>query len=437
MAMARQRGFVKTLRYNIVTTDKVSALLDNTVSVYKEVVTYYLHVFQENLHIIDSSQWLRMAEMLTHQTKSNPNPKYDYDSTFPHFPSGLRRAAISDAYGLACSWQTNYKRWQKRKQKIAEKNIKRLSEGKKPVRFREHPPLFPTEARDWPTYYDTECRILDEHHILLKVYTGKAYARRKVALFQPMVIPEGYEAGSPKLILKPNGWQLHIPVFLKRQTGLTKVVNLINDPDTRICCVDLGINRHAVMTIQDVNGRVLATRIISGKQDNHRRKRYLEKISRLQKQTKMTPEGQSFAKDLWTKVRNFNNNIAHQVSRQIVDFAKQHGVKIIVFEYLTNLRPENGTRSRRLNRKMAHWVKGRIFRYTQYKGLHTGIVTCRVSPKNTSARCPYCGMLTIERYSESGHGVDLARCSNCGIHGVNSDFVGSYGIGTNFRVKHL
>jgi IS605 OrfB family transposase len=273
---------------------------------------------------------------------------------------------------------------------------------------------------------------------IMSVPCGHAMLGRVVnALGQPMVIPEGYEAGSPKLILKPNGWQLHIPVFLKRQTGLTKVVNLINDPDTRICCVDLGINRHAVMTIQDVNGRVLATRIISGKQDNHRRKRYLEKISRLQKQTKMTPEGQSFAKDLWTKVRNFNNNIAHQVSRQIVDFAKQHGVKIIVFEYLTNLRPENGTRSRRLNRKMAHWVKGRIFQYTQYKGLHTGIVTCRVSPKNTSARCPYCGMLTIERYSESGHGVDLARCSNCGIHGVNSDFVGSYGIGTNFRVKHL
>lgn len=409
--------------------------MNNTVSLYQDVVAYYLHIFQENLHIINNSQWLRIAETLTHQTKNNPNPKYNYDSIFPRFPSGLRRAAISDAYGKACAWQSNYKRWQNRKQKIAKKNAKRLSAGKKIIAFKERPPLFPDKTWDWPTYYDTEYRILDNHHVLLKVYTGNSYTYRKVALFQPIIIPQGYKAGSPKLIRKPNGWQLHIPIFLQLRTGLTKITNLTSDPYTRICCVDLGINRHAVMTIQDINGRVLATRIISGKQDNHRRKRYLEKISRLQRQTKVIPEGQLFAKDIWTKIRNFNNNIAHRVSRQIVDFSQQHGAKIIVFEHLTNLQPKKGTKSKRLNRKMAHWVKGRIFRYTQYKGLHTGIVTCRVTPKNTSSRCPYCEMLTIERYSENGHGVDLARCSNCGIYGVNSDFVGSYGIGTNFRAK--
>ena len=135
MAIAEQRRFTKTLRYNIVTTEKVSALMDNTVSLYQNVVAYYLRVFQENLHVIGNSQWLRIAEMLTHQTKSNPNPKYDYDSMFPRFPSGFRRAAISDAYGIACSWQANYKRWQKRKQRVAEKNAKRLSEGKNPITF--------------------------------------------------------------------------------------------------------------------------------------------------------------------------------------------------------------------------------------------------------------------------------------------------------------
>ena len=197
------------------------------------------------------------------------------------------------------------------------------------------------------------------------------------------------------------------------------------------------MNRHAAMTIQDTRGRVYAAEFISGAKDNHLRKRYLEKIVNLQMQTGIIPKGERFAKDLWNKVSNLNDDIAHRVSRKIVDFAKQHGAKIIIFEYLDNLKPTKGSKSRWLNQKFNHWVKSRIFRYTRYKALHEGIITCRVSPKNTSARCPYCGMLTIQRYSDGRkNGVDLAKCTNCGMHGVNSDFVGSLGIGTAFRLKY-
>ena len=167
---------------------------------------------------------------------------------------------------------------------------------------------------------------------------------------------------------------------------------------------------------------------------------HLEKIVKLQRQTKTIPEGERFARDLWDKMSNFNNDIAHQVSRQIVEFAKQHGAIIIIFEHLDNLKPSKGTKSHWLNQKFIFWVKGRIFRYTRYKALHEGIITCRVSPKNTSARCPYCGMLTIRRYNIRGgketSGVDLAKCANCKVHGVNSDYVGSLGIGANFRFKY-
>ncbi|MEW6244659.1 MAG: IS200/IS605 family accessory protein TnpB-related protein [Bacillota bacterium] len=122
-----------------------------------------------------------------------------------------------------------------------------------------------------------------------------------------------------------------------------------------------------------------------------------------------------------------NDDIAHRVSRQIVDFARHHGAKIIVFEYLGNLKLSKGTKSRCLNRRFNHWVKGRIFRYTQYKALHEGIIACRVSAQSTSARCPYCGMLTIQRYNKEQNGkgsssVDLEKCTNCGVRDVNSDF---------------
>lgn len=65
--------------------------------------------------------------------------------------------------------------------------------------------------------------------------------------------------------------------------------------------------------------------------------------------TGVAPEGERFAKDLWDKVSNFNDNIAHQVFRKVLDFAARHGARVIVFEHLGNLRPEKDTKSRKLN----------------------------------------------------------------------------------------
>jgi putative transposase len=430
------KGFVKTMRYKVAVPDDISVQMLTTVEQYRSVVAYYLQFFQNNLDILDSKYWLRKTEALTHHTKDNPSPKYDFDYLYPRYPSGFRRAAISDAFGLALAWRSNYHRWQKQRQEQEEKNLKRIAMGKKPIAFKDHPPLYPYQTTDWPSFYGTECRILDSSHIKLKLYTGSAYTYRRVRLIEPINIPEGYKSGSPTLVYKPSGWELHIPIALQERLHLSKITDSVKNADLKICAVDRGINNHVVMTIQDTKGRVYATRIISGTRDNHLRKRYLEKIARLQRQSGSIPKDEFFAKDLWNKVRNFNDNIAHTVSRQIVNFAKKYGAAIIVFEYLKSLKPTKGTKSRKLNHKLGYWVKGRVLKYTKYKAIFEGIVTCQVTPKNTSKRCPYCGMLTINRYSENGNGVDLAKCSNCFIEGLNSDFVGSVGVGTNFRLKY-
>lgn len=300
---------------------------------------------------------------------------------------------------MAQAWQSNYQKWQEKKQRHEERNQRRVAEGKKPIIFTDHPPQFPEQSTSWLSYYGTEYKWLDDNHILLKVYTGKSYGYRKFTLLQPVVAPPGYAFGSPTLVQKHHGLELHIPVVLTQKVGLKKIENLVKEKDLKFCTVDLGINRHAVLTIQDSKGRVYAVKFIHGKKDNHLRKRYLEKIVRLQKKTGIIPKGERFAKHLWDKVSNLNDDIAHRVSRQIIEFAKKHGAKVIVFEYLDNLKPEKGTKSHYLNQKFNHWVKGRIFRYTQYKGLHAGMVTSRVSPKNTSKRCPYCGQLSMEMYN--------------------------------------
>jgi len=434
-------GFTKTLRYNLLMPTDVEEQALRTTLLYRRVVSYYLQVFQEHQEIIDHGKWLKMAEKLTHRTKDNPDPEYPFDREFPNLPSGFRRSAIAEAHGKAQAWKTSYEKWEERKRKHEERNRRRIIAGKKPIEFAERPSQYPKDNNCWLSYYGTEYKWLDSHHIMLKMFTGKSYVYRKVTLLQPFAVPPGYVAGSPVLVKKPTGWELHIPIVRVTKLNLKKIEELVKDTSLKICLVDLGMNRHAAMTIQDTEGRVYAAKLISAAKDNHLRKRYLEKIVNLQMQTGVIPEGERFAKHLWDKVSNLNDDIAHRVSREIVDFAKIHGAEIIVFEHLNSLRPSKGTKSHRLNQKFILWVKGRIFRYTRYKALHEGIVTCRVSPKETSSRCPYCGFPTIVRYNkgkngEETKGVDLAKCTNCGVRDVNSDFIGSLGIGRNFRLKY-
>lgn len=437
--MPHLHGFTKTSKYRLITPPNIDNQLLCTIKLYNIAVSYYLQVFQDYPKILGQGQWLRIAEILTHRTKFNPNPVYPLDTVLPNLPSGLRRAAISEAYGLALAWQSSYDNWQNKKACRKEKNKKRVAKGKKPIVFTDRPPQYPEKSNAWPVYYGTEHKWLDENHIMLKLYTGKAYVYRKIALAEPFIVPNGYAAGSPSLVHKPTGWELHIPLVLQRKVGLKKITTLVKNPGLKLCVVDLGITRHATITIQDTEGRVCAAKFISGRRDNRLRKRYLEKIVKLQKKTRIIPEGERFAKHLWDKVSNLNDDIAHRVSKQIVEFARHHGARIIVFEHLGNLKPEKGIKSRRLNQKLGYWVKGRIFRYSQYKALHQGIITSRVNPKNTSKRCPYCGMLTIERYNPGNRceaGNDLAWCTNCNTHDINADFIGTLGIGLNFRLRY-
>lgn len=458
--MPHLHGPCKTLRVRLMLREKTAGHLERTVSLFRQVVSYYLQVFHDHMELLERSDWLKQAELLTHRTKDNPEPLYPFDRDFPNLPSGLRRAAIAEARGLALSWRGNYECWQRKKAKHEERNRKRVEQGKKPVPFTERPPQFPDEVSSWPTWYGTAYKALDERRIFLKVFTGRSYGYRKVVLAAPLVVPPGYACGSPTLLRKEHGWELHIPLYqvtspvayddkLKalfyllaeaeksgdapKASGLRKAIvkHLIKtDPSLRVCVVDLGVDHHAVMTVRDTEGRVWATRFLPGAKDNCLRKRYLEKVVRLQKQTRIIPDGETFARDLWEKISNFDDYLAHLISRRIVDFAAEHGAKIIVFENLKTLRPEKGTKSHYLNQKLGYWVRGRVYRYAKYKALHAGILVVSVSPANTSRRCPLCGKLSIERYTPGRrNGKKLAKCAACGkVRDVSADFLATENI---------
>jgi hypothetical protein len=98
-----------------------------------------------------------------------------------------------------------------------------------------------------------------------------------------------------------------------------------------------------------------------------------------------------------------------------------------------DLKPCKGKYSRRSNSKRAFWMKGRIFNDAKYKAYNAGILTSRVSPKNTSCTCARCGA-PVARYTEGQEpkgyqmGAPLVYCETCGMKG-NSDRNASLKIG--------
>jgi IS605 OrfB family transposase len=188
-----------------------------------------------------------------------------------------------------------------------------------------------------------------------------------------------------------------------------------------MCAVDLNIgNNLAVCTIQTVEGTILATQFIAGGNRIHGfRKRQLGKIARNRAKTGTIAQGEQDNTALWQRIRHADEALSHRVSTRIVQFAQAHGASILVFEHLGSLKPEKGKYSKRGNMKRMYWMKGRIFKYAKYKAWNAGILTSRVSPRNTSRECARCHAPII-RYAqgmpEEGYtvGAPLMLCPMCG-----------------------
>jgi IS605 OrfB family transposase len=197
-----------------------------------------------------------------------------------------------------------------------------------------------------------------------------------------------------------------------------------------------------VCTILTVEGTVVATRFIAGGKELHGlRKRQLGRIARNRSKTGIIAEGEQDNAQLWAKIRNLDEDCAHQVSHRIVLFAREWQASILVFEHLGHFKPQKGKYSKRGNEKRSYWLRGKIFKYTKYKAWNEGgIITCRVSPRNTSRECARCGAL-VARYDATkpaeGYtpGAPLVFCAHCTMRG-NSDRNASIVIGKRLLARY-
>ena len=88
-----------------------------TVELYRSAVDFIIGVISSEWQIYEPlkhcTQATNLTESLTIRTSKRPDVKYPFDTKFYKFPSYLRRAAISEAYGKMCSYKSNLANWEK------------------------------------------------------------------------------------------------------------------------------------------------------------------------------------------------------------------------------------------------------------------------------------------------------------------------------------
>jgi IS605 OrfB family transposase len=402
-------------------------------TLFNRVTAFYFEVIQAHSKILELGNMdaLRALEGLTHTTQSNSTPIMPLSDIQEDIPAYFRRAAINAALGSARSFFSHLARWQKAKAKTEAK-------GKK---FRERPPVPPRTWNKSASLYAGMWKERSENSIVLKVWTGTCWSWVKVRI-TGRELPANGETGSPQLIRHGNQWYLHTPIEKQFKSPGKIEKQVTTNPETRICAVDLNLGENiAVCTVQTVEGSILATHFIGGGQRvNGFRKKQLGRIAHNRHKTGIIAENEQDNVYLWKKIRTVDEQVAHLVSHRIVQFAQKHEATVLVFEHLGNLKPAKGKYSRRGNDKRAYWMKGRIFRYAKYKAYNAGILTSRVSPRNTSRECARCHCM-IARYAEGqpaqGYtmGTPLALCHGCQMRG-NADRNASLVIGQRLVMRY-
>ncbi|MDJ0844212.1 MAG: hypothetical protein QNJ08_08255 [Crocosphaera sp.] len=130
-----------------------------------------------------------------------------------------------------------------------------------------------------------------------------------------------------------------------------KIKTLKKEDSDYVCSVDLGINNAATCSIVGRNGTVKARKFINPARDIDRRNKRKMMITKKSKQThKKTGKKfvKGFCQGLYRKSSNINLEISRKVSREIIEFAKLHDVKVIVIENL-GVCSTSGANSMKLN----------------------------------------------------------------------------------------
>jgi hypothetical protein len=392
-----------------------------------EKVTYYSEEHLElRERLISAHELLTWAESCTVATAAHPHPwpGWNFSECFPGMPFAYRRSVIKDAIGKARSYLSNHAHWEASSKK----------KGK---------PGLPA-ATDHPTLYQgclaLELGALDlqEAFVRINVYAAGGWCWLQYPVSSSRYLVQrlreaDWQRQSPTLVLRAHTAELHIPQ-VKKITA-RKVMERKQDPDLVTVGVDLNVKNLAVITVRQ-HGQIIETVFVSDHGLDAHRYRHLKRVAKKQWQSGKPVKGEHSNQQLWRHVDRLNEDAAHKVARRIAAVCASYPGCILLFERLRKIKSGEASKSRRMNRKRANQLRGKINQYARDKAYVEGVVTVEVNPHGTSQYCSRCGARG-ERFSyRDGKRIvekwgKLFCCPVCHYE-ANADFNASVNVHRSF-----
>jgi len=169
--------------------------------------------------------------------------------------------------------------------------------------------------------------------------------------------------------------------------------------------VDLGIAKTATLAGPGV------VKFWSGKAIQDRRRRFQTYRQRMGRKGRLDKIRASKGKE-----RNWQRDVNHKISRELVDIVAGVPGGVIVVESLDGIR-DRTRGSKRFNRMIGNWAFRQLKDMIVYKADRANVPIVFVDPRGTSKMCSQCGHDSRSNRPDQAH----FRCVSCGYR-ANSDF---------------
>lgn len=351
--------------------------LNDTINIYRKALAFYIDVINKEWERFDglqSKSQVNLAEKLTHATKDNPEPQYDFGSLFYKYPSYLRRSTISEAIGVVSSYKSNLKNWE-------EERDKAISNGKK---FKKQMPKLRLNHFKCPTLYKGNMYLdsLRTNSARIKIYKINPSTKKGDWIWLDIKLRQqdikylttntiGMKEKSPTLVKKGRKFYLQYPFEGNVTINKTKLKNM------KVCSADLGLNHSAVCSIIDYNGTVIAREFINQAKEKDRLNKILKRMKNTQKESGNQPMPK-----IWAKVNSYNKFLVNDTVSKIVKFALRQGADIIVCEFL-KFKGKKGNKDKATQLHL--WKCREIIKKLEHNAHKYGMRFSRVNAANTSA----------------------------------------------------
>jgi transposase len=242
-----------------------------------------------------------------------------------------------------------------------------------------------------------------ERFVRLNVYTGACwrwvnYPVRSSRYFERRHSEAGWEQQSPRLVLRKKSAELHCSQT--KAITAKKVNESKADPHLVTVAVDLNVKNLAVITVRQ-DGKIIETVFVTDRGLDAHRYRHLKRIAKKQWLSGKPVKGEHSNQQLWGHVRRMNEGATHKVARGIAKVCAKYPGCVLLFERLRKIKATGASKSRRMNRKQANQLRGKINQKAREKAFVAGVVTVEVNAHGTSQYCSRCGAKG-ERFSYQG-----------------------------------